>query len=68
MSDRIALITGASRGLGKSAALHLARDGWDVIITDQTRAEAADATVAEASSACPADWRASRCRARRHMR
>ncbi|MEY4564629.1 MAG: hypothetical protein RLZZ618_3906 [Pseudomonadota bacterium] len=30
---RIALITGASRGLGKNAALHLARRGVDVVIT-----------------------------------
>lgn len=47
MSNRIALITGGSRGLGKSAALHLARAGWDVVITYQARADAADATVAE---------------------
>jgi len=31
--QRIALITGANRGLGRSAALHLARAGVDVIIT-----------------------------------
>jgi NAD(P)-dependent dehydrogenase (short-subunit alcohol dehydrogenase family) len=47
MSNRIALITGGSRGLGKSAALHLARAGWDVVITYQARSDAADATVAE---------------------
>jgi NAD(P)-dependent dehydrogenase (short-subunit alcohol dehydrogenase family) len=47
MSNRIALITGGSRGLGKSAALHMARAGWDVVITYQARADAADATVAE---------------------
>ena len=41
----IALITGGSRGLGRSAALHLARDGWDVVITYQSRAEQAEATV-----------------------
>lgn len=44
---RIALITGGSRGLGKSAAVHLARAGWDVIVTYQTRADLAEATVAE---------------------
>lgn len=43
----IALITGGSRGLGRSAALHLARDGWDVVITYQSRADSADATVQE---------------------
>jgi NAD(P)-dependent dehydrogenase (short-subunit alcohol dehydrogenase family) len=47
MSNHIALITGGSRGLGKSAALHLARAGWDVVITYQARADAAEATVAE---------------------
>jgi NAD(P)-dependent dehydrogenase (short-subunit alcohol dehydrogenase family) len=47
MSNRIALITGGSRGLGKSAALHLARAGWDVVITYQARADAAEGTVAE---------------------
>lgn len=43
----IALITGGSRGLGRSAALHLARDGWDLAITYLNRADAAAATVAE---------------------
>ena len=45
--SRIALITGGSRGLGKSAAIHLARAGWDVVVTYQTRADLAEATVAE---------------------
>ncbi|NYE60490.1 NAD(P)-dependent dehydrogenase (short-subunit alcohol dehydrogenase family) [Duganella sp. 1224] len=47
MGNRIALITGGSRGLGKSAAQHLARAGWDVVITYQARADAANDTVAE---------------------
>lgn len=46
-ATRIALITGASRGLGKSSALYLARSGWDVVITYNNRADAADETVAE---------------------
>jgi len=39
----IALVTGSSRGLGKSMALHLAERGVDVIVTYRSRAaEAAD--------------------------
>ncbi|MEP6616070.1 MAG: SDR family oxidoreductase [Ginsengibacter sp.] len=41
MPDKIALVTGGSRGLGRDMALQLARDGHDVIITYQTRKEAA---------------------------
>ncbi|WP_280151754.1 SDR family oxidoreductase [Piscinibacter sp. XHJ-5] len=43
----ISLITGASRGLGRNAALHLARRGGDVIVTYLSRADAAEALVAE---------------------
>ncbi|MFP1680915.1 SDR family NAD(P)-dependent oxidoreductase [Alloalcanivorax sp. C16-1] len=41
----IALITGASRGLGRSAALHLADQGSDVILTYQRNRQAADQVV-----------------------
>ncbi|WP_341992648.1 SDR family oxidoreductase [Azorhizobium sp. AG788] len=44
---KISLITGGSRGLGRSAALSLARKGGDVILTYQSRRDAADAVVAE---------------------
>lgn len=46
-SLRIALITGGSRGLGRSAALALAARGVDVIVTYQSRRADADAVVAQ---------------------
>ena len=47
MNAPIALITGASRGLGKSAARHLARQGSDLILTYRTGADEAQALVRE---------------------
>lgn len=44
---RIALITGGSRGLGRNAALHLARQGTDVILTYKGNEADAQATVRE---------------------
>lgn len=44
---KIALITGASRGLGKDMALALSRKGMDVIITYQSNQQDAAAVVAE---------------------
>ncbi|CCE10043.1 Short-chain dehydrogenase/reductase SDR [Bradyrhizobium sp. STM 3843] len=44
---KIALVTGASRGLGRNTALSIARGGGDVVLTYQSRAEDADAAVAE---------------------
>ncbi|WP_282297610.1 SDR family oxidoreductase [Stenotrophomonas sp. PS02289] len=46
-SSRITLITGGSRGLGRNAALALAADGSDVIITYRSQAEAAQQVVAQ---------------------
>lgn len=43
----IALVTGASRGLGRATALSIARSGGDVIVTYQRRADEANAVVAE---------------------
>ncbi|OYO31292.1 SDR family NAD(P)-dependent oxidoreductase [Janthinobacterium sp. PC23-8] len=43
----IALVTGASRGLGRNAALHLARQGVDVIITYHAQRAEAEAVAAE---------------------
>jgi len=46
-ASRIALITGGSRGLGRSAALALAADGVDVILTYVSNEAAAQAVVSE---------------------
>lgn len=50
MSD-IILITGGSRGLGRSAALHLAERGHDVVLTYRSRQADAEAVVAEIEAA-----------------
>lgn len=44
---KITLITGGSRGLGRNAALSVARRGGDVIITYQSRADEAERVVQE---------------------
>ena len=44
---KLALITGANRGIGRSAALHLARDGVDIIATYRSHADEAASLVAE---------------------
>ncbi|WP_417311139.1 SDR family NAD(P)-dependent oxidoreductase [Ectopseudomonas khazarica] len=47
MTRKIALITGASRGLGRSAAKHLAAQGVDIIGTYRSQAEEAQQLVGE---------------------
>ena len=44
-TNKIALITGGSRGLGKNMAIRLAEQGHDVIITYNANKEAADNVV-----------------------
>jgi NAD(P)-dependent dehydrogenase (short-subunit alcohol dehydrogenase family) len=45
MENKIAMVTGASRGLGKDMALSLAKKGIDVIITYVNNKDDADGTV-----------------------
>ena len=47
MTQRIALVTGGSRGLGKNAALKLAAKGVDIILTYNRNAQDAQEVVAE---------------------
>ena len=44
---KIALVTGASRGLGRNTALSIARHGGNVVLTYRSRGEDAQAAVAE---------------------
>jgi len=45
--NKIALVTGGSRGLGKNMALNIAKKGIDVILTYHSKKDEADAVVAE---------------------
>jgi NAD(P)-dependent dehydrogenase (short-subunit alcohol dehydrogenase family) len=45
--NKIALVTGGSRGLGKNMAIHIAAKGLDVILTYNSKKEEALAVVAE---------------------
>ncbi|MFG2921875.1 SDR family NAD(P)-dependent oxidoreductase [Streptomyces sp. NPDC048305] len=44
---RIALVTGANRGLGRSTVLHLAEAGTDIVLTYRSHPEEAEAVVEE---------------------
>ena len=46
-SPRIALITGGSRGLGRNAAIKLAEQGTDIVLTYRSNRTEADAAVLE---------------------
>jgi 3-oxoacyl-[acyl-carrier protein] reductase len=62
LSKRVAIVTGASRGIGKAIALSLADDGCTVVVNYKSSASAAEEVAAEAarrsqasSFACAAD-------------
>lgn len=47
LKNRVALVTGASRGIGRGIALAFAKEGADIIFTYQANHKAAEATRAE---------------------
>ena len=51
MKNKIALITGGSRGLGKDMAINFARKGMDVILTYNSKKDEADDVVKEIEKA-----------------
>ena len=51
LQGRVALVTGASRGIGRAIALSLAESGAAVAVNFQTRAEEAEAVVGQIRSA-----------------
>lgn len=51
LDNKIAMVTGASRGIGRSIALALAAAGATVVVNYRSQAEAAEAVVAEITAA-----------------
>ncbi len=51
LQDKVAIVTGASRGIGRATALALAAEGARVVVNFQSSAESADQAAAEIASA-----------------
>jgi len=53
---RVALVTGASKGIGRGVAVGLANGGWDVAINYRSDRDGAEETAASVSSAGGTAW------------
>lgn len=60
MNSQVALITGASRGIGKAIAIAFAQNGYNIALTATTLA-GAEATANEISKACSVSTKAYEC-------
>ena len=47
ITDRVALVTGSSRGIGKAIALALAAEGADIAVNYKGSLEGAESTAAQ---------------------
>ena len=47
MTQKVALVTGSSRGIGKATAIRLAKEGYDIVINYARSKKAAEETAAE---------------------
>lgn len=50
LHGKVALVTGAGRGIGKGCAMELARQGADIVINDRPGSEDLEATAQEIRS------------------
>lgn len=53
MDEKIALVTGGSRGIGRAIVLALSQAGWSVVFSYQSNVSAADEVLTAAQAAAP---------------